>query len=143
MIQKRLLRNRCVLTMLVALFMVACTGPDKKQMSAEEVVKVRAEERWRALIDGRLETAYGYLAPEYRQVYSFKSFMGKVRGVGLWTNAAVDNVTCDTKRCLVTVTVYASINPGRGFGETKTSGQVKETWMLVNEDGQWYHLPDL
>ncbi len=115
----------------------------KKEVSAEERVKERVAERWQALIEGRLETAYSYLAPDYRKVYSYQHYARLINGVGMWKKAVVDNVKCDTKKCIVTVTVYVTITFGRGFGTTDSRNQITENWLKDPQSEEWYHVPNL
>jgi ABC-type Fe3+-hydroxamate transport system substrate-binding protein len=44
-----------------ALILAACAGGVQKDLSAEAIVRDRASERWKLLVEGRLEFAYNYL----------------------------------------------------------------------------------
>jgi hypothetical protein len=50
----------------------------------EEIVGQRVNERWDALIEGRLEKAYSFETPEYRELYTFMDYRKTIRGVGSW-----------------------------------------------------------
>lgn len=110
--------------------------------SDEERVKQRASERWDALTKGRLETAYQYLTPEYREIYSFKHYRRSVAGgVGLWQQAEVTGLECNEDKCVVSLTIYVKIRPGRGFDPYDSSGALKENWVRDLESGEWFFYP--
>lgn len=132
--------KRFLLLVFVMLQVTGCTNNVKQEVSAESIVKTRAAERWQALIDGRLETAYSYESPEYREVYSFKQFARKINGVGLWSKADVEDVSCKKDKCVATMRIYVTIRVGRGFGVHKTNSLLKEQWIQDAVSGEWYHV---
>lgn len=111
------------------------------QQKPEEAVRQKSTERWQALIEGRLETAYEYETPEYRELYSLTDFKKKTRGVGIWQKVDVENVTCETEKCDVTVRIYVKMKFGSGSKKTETNGQATENWIL-HTTGRWYHVSD-
>jgi Tfp pilus assembly protein PilP len=70
-----------------ALILAACAGGVQKDLSAEAIVRDRASERWKLLVEGRLESAYNYQTPEYREIYDFKHFRRKFGTAGMWSKA--------------------------------------------------------
>lgn len=130
-----------VLCLFLVLYISGCAGLVKEEVAAEKIVKTRAAERWQALIDGRLETAYAYLAPEYREAYSYKQYRNKVQGVGLWKKANVDNVTCSGMKCVATLTIYVTIVVGKGFGAMDSSSQLTEDWLKDEKSDEWFFIP--
>jgi hypothetical protein len=108
--------------------------------NTEETVKQRVAERWNALIDGRLETAYSYETPEYREVYSYSDYRKTVYGVGKWRKAEVEALNCTGKNCVVTIVVYVNIVFARGLGSTETHSSVREQWIQSSTTGEWYHV---
>ena len=107
----------------------------------EEVVRQRSMDRWSALVDGKLETAYTYESPEYRELYAFSDFRKKIRGVGVWKKVDIENVECKDESCNVTTRIYIEMKAGMGFGNVKTDGPATEHWMR-HTTGQWYHVSD-
>lgn len=124
---------------LALLMLVGCTTADKQTLTAEESVKARAAERWQALIEGKLETAYDYELPEYRKIFSFRQYQDSMRGVGLWKKADVKAVAC-TEICVVTMQIYVTIKLARLGDPIETSSLLEEKWMQNTESGEWFHL---
>jgi hypothetical protein len=126
---------------ILALFVLvgACTSTDKQALTAEESVKIRATERWQALIEGKLETAYGYELPEYRKVFSYEQFRRSMRGTGIWDKAEVKSVAC-TETCVVTMQIHVTIKLARFDDPIKSNSLLEEKWMRDTESGNWFHL---
>ena len=135
-----ILYKRFLFLVFVMLQVAGCTNNVEQEVSAESRVKTRAAERWQALIDGRLETAYTYEAPEYREVYTYKQFARKFHGGGFWTKAEVEDVSCKKDKCVATMRIYVTIRVGRGFGVTKANSLLKEQWIQDAVSGDWYHV---
>jgi hypothetical protein len=108
----------------------------------EEAVSQRVYDRWAALIEGKLETAYTYETPEYRELHSFVDFRKKFKGVGVWQKVDVEKVECEQKKCSVDVRIYVKIKPGLGFDYVETNGQATEKWLQHSMTGKWYHISD-
>lgn len=126
--------------LLILLIMNGCaTFVERKP---EDVVRQRAEERWAALIDGRLETAYTYETPEYKELYTFSEFRKKIRGVGSWQKVSIENITCEENKCGVTVRIHVRMRPSLGFEVIETNGLAKENWIYHGASGQWHHVSD-
>jgi hypothetical protein len=106
----------------------------------EEVVRQRINERWSALIDGRLETAYTYETPEYRELYTFAKFRKKINGVGVWRKVEIERLSCELKKCVATVLIHVTIKFGVGFDSVESSGRSEEHWVQSSETGQWFHV---
>ena len=110
--------------------------------SPEEMVRQRINERWAALIEGRLETAYDYETPEYRELYSFTDYRKTIRGVGAWKRIEIENIVCEEKKCIANIIIYAKINVGMGFGAVESNARAKENWIHHSTYGHWYHISD-
>ncbi len=106
----------------------------------EEVVRQRINERWSALIDGRLETAYTYETPEYRELYPFTTFRKKMNGVGVWRKVDIDKLSCELEKCVATVRIHVTIKFGMGFDSVESSGRSEEYWVQSSKTGQWFHV---
>ncbi|MEQ1635684.1 MAG: hypothetical protein ABL903_03260 [Methylococcales bacterium] len=116
---------------------VSCSA--KPELSAEESVKVRAGERWQALIEGKFEKAYAYEVPEYRKVFDLEQYRRGFHGVGIWKKAEVVDVAC-MEKCVVTMRIYVTINFARWGEAMDTSSLLKEQWMRDTGSGEWFHL---
>ena len=108
----------------------------------EEVVRQRVNERWKALIEGRLETAYSYETPEYRELYSFTNYRDTIHGVGSWKKVDIENIECAEEKCVASIKIYAIIQLGMGFEDVKSDARAKENWIRHSTSGQWYHISD-
>ncbi|NOQ63027.1 MAG: hypothetical protein GQ582_00770 [Methyloprofundus sp.] len=108
----------------------------------EEVVRQRVNERWSALIEGRLETAYSYETPEYRELYSFVDYSKPIRGVGSWKKIDIENIECEKDKCVASIIIYAKIHLGMGFEDVESDARAKESWIHHSTSGQWYHISD-
>jgi hypothetical protein len=108
----------------------------------EEIVGQRVNERWDALIEGRLEKAYSFETPEYRELYTFMDYRKTIRGVGSWQKVEIDDVECSDNKCIANIVIYVNINVGMGFGVVKSNTRAKENWIRQSTSGQWYHISD-
>lgn len=131
---------RVGLLILISLAINACAT--FMEQKPEESVSQRVNDRWAALIDGRLETAYTYETPEYQELYSFVDFRKKFKGVGVWQKVEIEKVECEQKKCSVDVRVYVRIKPGLGFDYVETNGQATEKWLQHSTTGKWHHISD-
>ena len=108
----------------------------------EEIVRQRVNERWDALIEGRLETAYTYETPEYRELYSLVDFSKTISGVGSWRKIEIDDIECVDEICVADIVIYATIHLGMGFEVVESDARAKENWIQHSTSGQWYHISD-
>ena len=137
------MHSKSVKWMIITLVLLVISGcATLGGSSKEEIVKQRVAERWTALIEGRLETAYEFETPEYRELYPFSDFRKKVRGVGSWQKVDVESIRCETDKCVATIRVYVRIQIGLGFEAIEKNGQATEKWIHHTATGQWYHITD-
>ena len=111
-------------------------------INPQEVVRQRVNERWKALIEGRLETAYSYETPEYRELYSFMDYKDTIHGVGSWKKVDIEDIECAEEKCVASIIIYAKIHLGMGFEDVESDARAKENWMHHSTAGQWYHISD-
>lgn len=111
----------------------------KQELTAEESVRMKAGERWQALIEGKLDKAYAYEVPEYRKVFDIEQYKRGFGGVGMWKKAEVVDVAC-MENCVVTMRIYVTINVARWGDTMDTSSLLKEQWMRDTGSGEWFHL---
>lgn len=125
----------------VSLLLGGCAvGSMNDALSDQEQVAKRAQERWGLLIEGRLESAYEYLATGYRQVTPFPHYRKKVKGVGLWKSAQVEKVVCEADMCLADVNIRMEVHHPMMRAPVKTGNTVQERW-IKDQDGFWGFLP--
>lgn len=108
----------------------------------EKIVSQRVNERWDALIEGRLERAYAFETPEYRELYSFMDYRNTIHGVGSWRKVQIDDVVCEDDKCVASIVIYARIDLGMGFEAVESDARAKESWIHHSTSGQWYHISD-
>jgi len=108
----------------------------------EEIVRQRVNERWKALIEGRLETAYSFESPEYRGLYPYSDYKDTIHGVGSWRKVDVEYIDCEEEKCVASIVVYATIKLGMGFEAVESDARAKENWIHHSTSGQWYHISD-
>ena len=127
---------------LLALCVVVGCSSLTTERRQEDVVKQRGIDRWAALIEGKMETAYTFETPEYRELYTFSDFRKKTpKGAGAWQKATVENVACDVEKCSVEMRIYVNMKFGLAFKTIETNGLIKENWVR-STNGQWYHVSD-
>lgn len=116
----------------------AATAP-----ASEAELLVRANERWKLLIDGKFADAYAYLSPGYREVVDQEEYVQTMaKRQVFWNQAEARDQECRDGLCRVRVDVLYSVNmPVMGVGEVSSSTTVIENWLL-GEDGRWYFVPE-
>ncbi|MET0045407.1 MAG: hypothetical protein ABW100_18025, partial [Candidatus Thiodiazotropha sp. 6PLUC3] len=122
-------------TVMVFILMISgcATDPAVQALNDEAEVAKRAQERWVLLLDGRLETAYNYLATGYRQVTPYSHYAKKVKGVGLWKSAQVQDVKCKEDVCSADIEIQMEIHHPLMRGPARTESVVKEQWVRDQE----------
>jgi hypothetical protein len=96
------------------------------------VVAGRAEERWKALIEGNLEAAYGYLSPASRQTTPLAVYRGRVKP-GLWRSVKVETITCDAELCKANILLKYDLRNIKGL-----EMNLEEFW--IKEEGSWWYV---
>jgi hypothetical protein len=135
------MKSIIILLSFSVLMITGCvTATETPQASAEAIVSQRAEARWAALIEGRLETAYTYLSPASKQTTPYVNYQQKIKGVGIWKQAKLHTIECEGARCQVVMNVVTSIRM-RGMNKPlETAAFVKETWIHDAPSDQWYYV---
>ena len=138
------MKRKNLFSILAALVLLAgCAGGGiSTRQKAEETVAARAQARWDLLIEGRLESAYEYLSPGYRQVTPFPHYRNSVKGVGLWKTAQIRQVECEAETCEVQVDLTMQIQLPRMRSPARTQSVVVERW-IKGADGVWGYLPKI
>ncbi|OQK16707.1 hypothetical protein AU255_02020 [Methyloprofundus sedimenti] len=112
------------------------------ERNPEKIVRQRVAERWDALIEGRLESAYSFETPEYREIYSFPEYRMTIHGVGAWRKVEIDDVECVDDKCVASIVIYANITLGKGFGAVDSNAPAKESWVRDSISEQWFHVSE-
>jgi hypothetical protein len=125
---------RFCVTIVSAFALVACAATTREASTAkslEDLVKERAAKRWEALIDGDLDTAYGFFSKATKETYPIELYRNRMRP-GMWREVKVDSVKCTDGLCEVIVIV--------SFDHRRVQGivtPVAERWIV--QDGlAWY-----
>ena len=110
--------------------------------SGENAVRLAAQQRWDALINGNLQAAYEFYTDAFKQTVPLEHFRNKVQGVGLWSKAKVQGVSCEDtgKRCRAEVEVTVAMKM-RGLPKpVETSDVVHETWIKEGVLSDWRYI---
>jgi hypothetical protein len=124
-------RTSAAVFLVVALVgLSACATVDKRP--AGEVVKVRAQERWDALVRGDVKAAYRYLSPGSRAVITAGDYEANIRK-GFWKSAKVDKVECTTAQSCDAMAAIEYEYQGR-----RITSPLRETW--IQEGTNWWYV---
>lgn len=122
----------------------AASVPKMPLKTPQDVISLRAAERWGHLIDRKPDLAWPYLTPGYRETHDATDYERNMRNRPvMWQKADVQAVTCDEQvvSCAVDVKITFRIRSSLpGVGEIESSASVTERWL--NLAGMWYMLPD-
>jgi hypothetical protein len=111
---------------------VACSKP----ATPEQQVAERALERWQAIINNDLESAYSFLSPAYRQAVPLTMYQSRLGQNVAWRDAHVKSVSCATDACQVAVEISYRYNLPN-FEKQENNRLLEEKWIRV-EDDWWY-----
>jgi hypothetical protein len=115
-----------------------CASLQNMGKSPEEIVAMRAEDRWRALIEGDLERAYSYFTPAYRKLHSYENYRARIKGVGVWKDVKIESVECEVEHCNVNARVYATFMHTRMIKPLDTEELFKEGWVYKKQENKWF-----
>lgn len=122
----------------------AVTPAAAVELVPEAAVRQRADQHWKAMVEGKYEDAYQYLAPGFRAVQSYKSYASRFASTA-WTGGKAVRVECNDERdkCVATVRIDSKVfMPGlkiaEGAGSNLTT-YVDESW--IKQDGTWWLFP--
>lgn len=112
--------------------LLAGCGTTGEPKSAEQRVQARAQERWDALVNGDIATAYRYFSPGSQAVTDFDAYRRTIRP-GFWKSVKVQQVNCATaEACEARALVEYE------FRGSRISTPVTESW--VRQDGNWWYV---
>ncbi|MBN9625542.1 MAG: hypothetical protein ABS39_11720 [Acidovorax sp. SCN 65-28] len=129
---------QCLAVIGVAAMAVGCaTIPS----TPEETVRVRASDRWQALIKSEFAKAYEYTTPAYKAIHPASSYFSARGTAAQWKSAEVLSVDCpEADKCFAKVRLDA-VMVGMPKSVREVSTVLDETWL--REDGQWWYFEKL
>ncbi len=107
-------------------------------------LKIRAEQRWQLLIDGRFESAYEFETPAYKSVVNNKQFRREFGGIADgWREIQILSADVSDNEEPVTGTVKLSLIYDFYFDGAEDPWQegrsvFEEQWVFV--EGKWCHV---
>lgn len=133
-LSKSMLRRSALV--FAATVLAGCATP--LPATPEQIVRMRANERLKALVSGDLPKAYSYLSPTSRSLVSIDNWRNNLTRATVWKSAEVFSVECPTAdRCNVRVTISHQPLVWAGSLGTITSA-IDETWLA--DKGDWWLL---
>lgn len=129
--------KKTLLLSLTGLILASCNLTGKPDTRVNDY----AQKRWDALIAGNLQTAYQYYSDTYKETVPYEHFSRTVKGVGLWSKAKVQHVSCNKQatRCDAEIKVTVAM-PMRGLDKPlETSNIIKETWQKNGFFSDWQY----
>lgn len=140
--------QRYFLVMIAAAGLVACgaAGGGAKlshgNLPQDEMVALRAVDRWQKVIAADWQAAYQFLTPGARRIQSYEDYAQRMGQAQIkWMDARVIKVVCeDAETCHVQVELDIEVNvPGMGTSKVSTLTVIEESWL--SSDGGWFYLP--
>lgn len=121
-------------TLCMALAMSGCASLEPGK--PEDQVRMRATERWQALVKGEFIRAYEYNTPGFKAVVTPDGFRNRFGGSVVWQNAEAINVNCpEPSRCIATIRLSYKPILAKQSAEPVTT-HFEETWL--REERQWW-----
>ena len=99
--------------------------------SAAQMVSLRAQQRWAALLKRDMDVAYQFISPAGRSLMSLDDYRPR-SNTGFWRGAKVSDAVCAAETCEVTVLVDMVVEG------VKFNVPIKETWIL--DAGKWWFV---
>ena len=121
-----------------AFLLLAACGP---QLTTEQLLEQRANDRWAAYFSDDLKTAYNYLSPGYRSSVPFEQYQRNLSLLKIkYNQAQYVESDCTETVCKVQIslkyTVYGALPGVKSYEGIKI---IVESWVLT--DGNWYLVP--
>lgn len=120
-------------------FLVACEPMGQTEKAPEEVVKARAEERWKAMVAGEYDKAYEFLSAGFRSRVSPQEYRNRFEGRTEWTGTDIKSVECEKELCVASVVARFRFLGAPPFPPYDGETAEKENWIVA--DGQWWYVP--
>lgn len=118
----------------VSLTLSACASLGRG--NPEEQVRLRATERWQALVRGEFSAAYSYNTPGFKAVVTPDGYRNRFGSALTWLGAEVIRVNCsEADKCIAFLRIDFKPVLSRKSGDG-LSTHTDETWLF--ENGQWW-----
>lgn len=123
-----------------AALLAACASAPAPR-TPEEAVQQRAQQRWDALLEKDVESAYGFFSPGQRSATSLEAYqrellLSRVR----WQGARVAGAACEEDACEVKVDLTVLLaSPVPGVRNYEITRPITERWILAQN--QWWYVP--
>ena len=124
----------------------ACATTRELSEGQQSALVERAAARWEAIEEHDWATAYTYLSPTYRKVFSSDMYARKFSYMVEWELTSVDFLNYDADAAVASVAVRVMSKPTKltsaaseAIGSVPT--RVIENWVLV--DGEWWYSANL
>ena len=119
-----------------------------KTLSPEDVerLEARATARWKLLEQRDWSSAYDYMSPAYREVFTRRMYEGRFSYMVEWELTSVEVVNYDAAAAVASVAVRVMSRPVKQTSAaSKAIGAVPtrfvEQWIL--QDGEWWYSANL
>lgn len=130
------MKSAGILMLLVTLLTQVALASVSQAQGDEEILTLRAEARWNALIEGGYDRAYQFETPAYRAAFSPRIFRTRLGQAAVWTSAKVTRVDIEGDRA--TVRIFIEYEALGANGVPYRNGRpIDENWLRVN--GEWWH----
>ncbi|EED31013.1 conserved hypothetical protein [gamma proteobacterium NOR5-3] len=122
--------------------MAGCASTPKLTNSDKAQLLERAEARWHALMVRDWESAYAFMSPAYRDVFSYPMFRQRFSYSVKWELTSVELVNYDAPAAVASVAIGVMSRPVKPTSAASkalgaTPARIVEQW--VNKDGSWWY----
>lgn len=135
-----------VLLLFAAMFLGGCAGSQTLSQQDVEQLLARATARWQLLEQRDWASAYDYMSPAYRQVFTRGMYERRFSYMVEWELTSVELVNYDARAAVASVAVRVMSRPVKQTSAaSKAIGAVPsrfvEQWIL--QDGEWWYSANL
>ncbi len=130
--------SNCILFIVALAFLTQCaTKPEVKKPDEQQVLRERIEGYWQERINGKIELAYQYEYPAYREKTSILQYANPFRLVR-YKEAKISELEVEEGRAKAQVLITFVMNAVK-LRQKQLQKVEEETW--VKDKGVWYHVP--
>ncbi|QOC23051.1 hypothetical protein IC757_02515 [Wenzhouxiangella sp. AB-CW3] len=123
-----------------AVFVLAACQAEP-ELTPDEAVHERAQERWDLRLEQEYGEAYEYYSPGYRQTVDAYSHVADQRNRAvMYTGARVVSVECESEICRARVRVEYRV-PGAPSGLSRVTSERTITENWIHSGGEWWYSP--
>jgi len=142
------LQRTALLALLLGLVLAACSQNTRPaaDLTPEQQVAQRAEQRWQLIMQGDFLAAYEYLTPGYRSRVTERAYANRLATSNIeymGVNVAAVNCEDEQPRCEAQTDVeFAVRGLLRGVERMESESRISEIWLQDSQDGNWYYFPE-